>query len=448
MKKSLLALVALSVTLHFTAGTPAAEGVPAGYELVYEQDFDSPAALNDFRFTDPRAWKLGDREGDGTLELHGGSKYSPPHRSPGNIALLSTLQLESFVIEAKLLQTGREYGHRDMCIFFGFVDPSKYYYAHIATRTDPHAHNIFIVNQAPRTKISTKTTQGVQWGQNVWHRVRVARDAKDGTIRVYYDDMGTPIMEATDRNFPTGYVGFGSFDDTGMVDSVKIWAPGAKSRRASKVFAVKPLQPIEEEPDVTTEEFRPLFDGKTLEGWKLAEGKASGKMKFEVDQGAVLGTCVQGQPNGFLRTENLFGDFIFTCEVKFEVPGNSGIQFRSEQRENDGRVFGYQCEIDPSDRRYSAGIYDEARRGWLFPLWGEAYKKAREAFQMDKWNRFTIQTRGRRLQTWVNGVPCSDYTDTDPENLTPRGFIALQVHGGRQGQIRWRGLKIRELASE
>ena len=100
--------------------------------------------------------------------------------------------------------------------------PAKYYYSHVATKTDDHAHNIFIVNEAARTKISTKTTQGVKWGQNVWHKVRLERDAKEGTIKVYYDDMTTPIMIATDKTFPNGYIGFGSFDDSGMIRSVRI----------------------------------------------------------------------------------------------------------------------------------------------------------------------------------------------------------------------------------
>jgi hypothetical protein len=419
--------------------------VPAGYKLVYQQDFDGVAALNDFRFTDPRAWRLGKRDSNGALELYGASQYGPPHRSPRNIALLSTLQLESFVLEASLCQTGRDYGHRDMCLYFGFENPARYYYSHIATRMDDHAHNIFIVNEAPRTKISTKTTKGVDWGRDRWHRVRLVRDAKTGSTLVFYDDMTAPIMTASDTHFTRGYVGFGSFDDTGMVDNVRIWAPEARARRASNLFAARPLEPVEKEPDVDADGFTSMFDGKALAGWKLAEGKASGKMEFAAAGGAIVGTCVPGQPNGFLRTEKIYGDFIFTCEVKFDVPGNSGIQFRSEQREKDGRVYGYQCEIDPGDRRYSAGIYDEARRGWLFPLWGKAYEKARGAFQHGKWNRFTIKARGRRLQTWVNGIPCSDYTDTDPDHFTPRGFIALQVHGGKQGQIRWRSLRIKEL---
>lgn len=429
-------------------GSPAradAAELPSGYVLVYEQDFAADAALNDFRFTDPRAWRRAERKGNGALELHGASKYQPPHRSPLNMAILLDVQLGSFVLEADLLQTGKDYGHRDMCVFFGFVEPAKYYYAHIATKTDPHAHNIFIVNEAPRTKISTKTTEGVDWGRDEWHRIRLERNAKDGTIRLFYDDMGEPIMTATDASFSRGYLGFGSFDDTGMVDNVKIWAPQASRRRAASLFAARPLQPIEEEPATDGEGFVSMFDGESLTGWKLADGKASGKMEYAVEDGDIVGTCVPGQPNGFLRTEKTYGDFLFTCEVKFDVLGNSGIQFRSQQREGNGRVYGYQCEIDPGDRRYSAGIYDEARRGWLFPLWGEAYDRARAAFRHGEWNRFTILARGHRLQTWVNGIPCADYTDTDPENYTPEGFIALQVHGGKQGQVRWRGLKIKEL---
>lgn len=427
------------------ASDPVRKDLPAGYTLVYEQHFDRPEALNDFRFTDPRAWRLGEHNNNGTLELYQSSQYEPTHRSPQNIALLSTLPLESFVLEAKLLQTGRDYGHRDMCLFFGFVDPDNYYYGHVATKTDEHAHNIFIVKAKPRTKISATTSQGVDWGRQQWHQIRLVRDVKQGGIELFFDDMVQPIMTATDKSFPRGYVGFGSFDDTGMIDDLRIWAPKTSGGNASQAFAAKPLQPLEQEPDLTGGGFTSICDGKTLAGWRVADGKASGKMRYTVDQGAIVGTCVPGEANGFLRTDKAYGDFVFTCEVKFDVPGNSGIQFRSRQRADNGRVNGYQCEIDPGERRYSGGIYDEARRGWLFPLWGRAYEKARQAFQHGKWNRFTIKAQGQRLQTWVNGIPCSDYTDTDPKHFTPSGFIALQVHGGKEGQIRWRNLRLKEL---
>jgi hypothetical protein len=181
------------------------------------------------------------------------------------------------------------------------------------------------------------------------------------------------------------------------------------------------------------EGFVPLFDGKTLSGWKKAGGGAT----YRVEDGCVVGEVGPGA-NTFLCTEKTFGDFILKLEAKFDVPGNSGIQFRSHQREN-GRVFGYQFEIDPSDRAYTGGIYDEARRGWLFPLADKP--EARKAFKRDDWNVFVIEARGPRLRTWVNGVACADLIDT----MDLEGFIALQVHAGRQGRIRWKNIRIKEL---
>jgi len=448
MYKNLVILASL-----VTAATSAAksmpdrpEHLPADYKLVYEQDFDDLAALNDFRFTDPRAWRLGQQDENSMLALFKASHYEPPHHSPSDIAILHTLQLESFVLEADLLQMGREYPHRDLCVFFGFVSPARYYFTHFATRVDDYAHNIFIVNDKPRTKISTKTTQGVDWGRGEWHRVRLIRNTEDGQIEAYFDNMVRPIMTATDKHFSRGYVGFGSFHDTGLIDNVRIWAPKVTHRRAGELFAAKPLNPVEQEPDINAGGFRSMFDGRTLAGWHVAKGKASGKMEYTMDDGAIVGTCIPNQPTGFLRSDKLYRDFIFTCEAKFDVPCNSGIQFRGQQRQEDGRVYGYQCEMDENkEHLYSGAIYDSARRGWLFPLWGQAYQEARGAFHYGRWNRFTIKAQGRRLQTWVNGTPCADYTDTDPDDFTPCGFIALQVHGSKQGRIRWRKLKIMEL---
>lgn len=104
-------------------------------------------------------------------------------------------------------------------------NPTNFYYVHIATAADPNAHNVFIVKNAPRTSIAKETTQGVNWGLGVWHKVRLERRSAEGSIKVYFDDMTKPIMMAQDRNFAWGHVGFGSFDDTGKVDNVRIWGP-------------------------------------------------------------------------------------------------------------------------------------------------------------------------------------------------------------------------------
>lgn len=170
-----------------------------------------------------------------------------------------------------------------------------------------------------------------------------------------------------------------------------------------------------------------LFDGETLEGWRKVGGGAT----YHVDDGAIVGVVGPGS-NTFLRTEEEYGDFVLELEFRWDEPGNSGIQFRSHQRDGDGRVFGYQCELDPSPRSWTGGVYDEARRGWLFSL--EDLPEARKAVRLDDWNHVRIEAMGSRLRTWVNGVPCADFED----DMDAAGFIALQVHSGETGRIRWR----------
>ena len=198
--------------------------IPSDYQLIYEQDFTKPQAVLDFDMTDKDAWRI-NKEKE-TLELFGKSNYAARVRSPFNIALLKNITFSDFILEVKLAQSGKEYGHRDLCLFFNVQDPTNYYYTHIASVADDHANNIFLVNDAPRTKIATKTTKGTDWGAtNSWHTARIERNTKEGTIKVYFDNMDQPIMEATDKHFINGHIGFGSFDDTGHFDNIKIWAP-------------------------------------------------------------------------------------------------------------------------------------------------------------------------------------------------------------------------------
>ena len=109
-----------------------------------------------------------------------------------------------------------------------------------------------------------------------------------------------------------------------------------------------------------------LFDGKSLAGWKPAGGTAP----FTVVDGAIVGTAVAKTSDSYFATEATFGDFILEMEIKQEGAGNGGIQFRSERRPdfNNNGVFGYQYEIDPSERAWTGGLYDESRRGWLYPV--------------------------------------------------------------------------------
>jgi hypothetical protein len=194
---------------------PADEKLP----LLLTEDFEKGAER--WQPTDPDAWKVIDTKDGKVYSQHRQSNYKPPHRSPFNIALLKEINVGDFALDAKLQSTVKDYGHRDMCLFFGYQDPSHFYYVHLGKKTDDHANQIFIVNDAPRKKISTKTTDGTNWNDD-WHRVKIVRKVSDGTIEVYFDDMKSPIMTATDKTFAHGQIGIGSFDDTGNWDDVKL----------------------------------------------------------------------------------------------------------------------------------------------------------------------------------------------------------------------------------
>jgi hypothetical protein len=227
MKVALLPL-AIAIVLSVLSSTRAEDlpaGIPADYKLVYSQDFKSPDSMKDFTFTDPEAWKLTQADGKGALELVKQSKYKPPFRSPVNIARLTGKKFTDVIIEADCQQTGKEYGHRDMIFVYGWQSPSQFYYTHIATAADDHAHNCFIVNNAARLKFATETTKGAQWGLATWRKVRIERKGSDGTVRVFFDDMKTPIMAGSDKTFAEGEIGFGSFDDTGKITNIKVYAP-------------------------------------------------------------------------------------------------------------------------------------------------------------------------------------------------------------------------------
>lgn len=187
---------------------------------VVQEDFESGAQR--WTFTDENAWKVVESDGQGqVLALVQQSKYQPPHRSPVNIALLEDEVFGSFELEMDVRTTTRSYGHRDICIFFGYQDPGHFYYVHLGQKTDDHANQIFLVDGAPRTKISSKTTPGTNW-DDAWHHVKLTRNAKTGEIAVYFDDMEEPAMKAADISFGPGLIGIGSFDDTGEFDNIVI----------------------------------------------------------------------------------------------------------------------------------------------------------------------------------------------------------------------------------
>jgi len=196
------------------------------------------------------------------------------------------------------------------------------------------------------------------------------------------------------------------------------------------------------------EQWVPLFDGKTLDGWKREGGFAT----YKVEDGAIVGTTAVGSPNTFLCKGD-FKDFVLELDVKCDPALNSGVQVRShvytkddpdpKNREQAGVVFGPQCEIARKDTGTAGRFYDEARRGkWL----DEIKPAAKDAFRDDGWNRYRIVVQGNRYRSWINGIAASDFTD----QADARGFIGLQVHAIEKDkgpyQVRWRDIRIRELS--
>jgi len=191
-----------------------------GLPLIFFDDFESGAGR--WIQTDPNAWKITTKDAGQVYSLHQQSKYEPPVRSPFNIARIKDLKVSDFVVQARMEQTGAEYGHRDMVVVFGYQDPSHFYYAHIATKSDEVANSILIVNGQPRLSIVKERTEGTDWSTG-FHDVRIVRDSATGSIEVFFDNMDKPIMRAQDKTFLSGGIGFGSFDDTGNLDDVIVW---------------------------------------------------------------------------------------------------------------------------------------------------------------------------------------------------------------------------------
>lgn len=183
-----------------------------------------------------------------------------------------------------------------------------------------------------------------------------------------------------------------------------------------------------------------LFNGKDLKSWRQLGGTA----KYYVDKGLLVGEAVSHSPNSFLVTEEHFGDFILEFEVYLDADINSGVQIRSNSLKEyqNGRVHGYQVEVDPSPRAFSGGVYDEADRLWLYPI--SRNPKASSAYRHAQWNVYHVEAIGDEINTWINGIHCARLVD----NHTAKGFIGLQVHAIDNEKlvgtkIKWRNLKIR-----
>jgi hypothetical protein len=185
--------------------------------------------------------------------------------------------------------------------------------------------------------------------------------------------------------------------------------------------------------------WQPLFNGENLSNFNVLNGNA----EYKIENNTIVGISKLNTPNTFLATKKKYGDFILEFEVWADTSVNSGVQFRSisDPDIQKGRVHGYQAEIESSSRKWAGGIYDEARRGWLYPLTNNT--KGQQAFKINEWNKYRIEAIGSEIKTWVNGIQCANLID----NMTSEGIIGLQVHSiskaRQEGKlIKWKNLKI------
>lgn len=171
---------------------------------------------------------------------------------------------------------------------------------------------------------------------------------------------------------------------------------------------------------VTSEEqWESLFDGESFEGWKILGGKA----EFKIEDGAIVGFSKVSTPNTFLCTEKIYTDFILELDLKIEEEtSNSGVMIRGQYDPEKNRIYGYQVEADAKERAWSGGIYDESRRGWLYPL--SLNPEARSAFKLGEYNHYRIEVIGNEIKTWVNEIPVAYLVD----EMDHQGYIGLQVH--------------------
>ena len=196
----------------------------------------------------------------------------------------------------------------------------------------------------------------------------------------------------------------------------------------------------------------PRISGEMNDGWRplllnqeLSNfSKRNGKAEFYVDGNVIVGVSKMNTPNSFLCTNEKFGDFILEFEVWADPSLNSGVQFRSisDPDKLNGRVHGYQVEIESSPRKWAGGIYDEGRRGWLYSL--DMNPEAKGAFIVNEWNHYRVQAIGNEIVTWVNKVQCTHLKD----EVTASGFIGLQVHSiedpkQNNKEIKWRSIRIK-----
>lgn len=181
--------------------------------------------------------------------------------------------------------------------------------------------------------------------------------------------------------------------------------------------------------------FRPLFDGKTFDGW---EGNLD---VFRIEDGAIVGGTLEApiEHNDFLCTRERFGDF--ELRLKFKLVGektNAGVQFRSERVPDHFEVAGYQADLGAE---WWGSLYDESRRRKTLV---EGAAEATQHLQPGQWHEYRIRAVGPRIELWIDGKKTVDYTEAD-ESIARDGIIGLQIHKGPPAEAWYKDIEIQVL---
>ncbi len=182
------------------------------------------------------------------------------------------------------------------------------------------------------------------------------------------------------------------------------------------------------------EDWVSLFNGKDLTGWVEI-----GKEKWTAEDGTIHGFGISKE-YGYLKTAKNYKDFHLSLRFKCEGDGNSGVFFRVEFKPGTPEVTqGPQFEIDCTIGKHTGGVYDVGRQWIVWP----APENETVIRPQGEWNEYLLKVEGNRYVSRLNGVLMVDFTDPKPK--AEDGGIALQLHSGGQGNMRFRDLWIRDL---
>ncbi|MCB9913930.1 MAG: DUF1080 domain-containing protein [Planctomycetes bacterium] len=416
MKAALLSLALLSSVATAQHGGPnrlTALERAAGWELLFDGE----------TFEGWRALRTGDAPGEG-WQVVGGALY----HTRGGGDLVSERAFGEFELEfewrvAEGANSGVKYmvasGTADAAYGpeYQVLDDARHVDGALAKHRSASLYDLYAPEGGPEVL------------PGVWHRGRIV--VRGDRIEHWLDgarvvDVDTSTPEWRAALAASKYAGTEAFARTGRGHLAlqdhgdEVWYRSLRVRE----LPVRPLDTFEQD----------LFGAPELGDW-FAYGDAI----YERADRTILGK-VGGGGQSFLLSGWAFEDFVLEVDVKTERPGNSGIQVRCHQRDN-GRPFGYQIEIDPSDRAWTGGLYDEARRGWLDDLSDDPAGRA--AFRYGEWNRFRIECVGPWIRASVNGVPTADTYDL----LDLSGVLGLQVHSGNNTCVRWRNPRVWNLGA-